>query len=70
MTAKAIIAALNALQALFGFISSRGLERERVMALLDLAATEERDLTEAEVQAELNAVGVELDDTADLIDRD
>jgi len=69
MNATVALQALNAIQALLNWLAGRGLSRDRVQALLDLAASEDRDLTDTEVQDELNAVGVDLDDTAALIGR-
>lgn len=40
---------LNGVRAAFAYLEARGLEREKIISLLDLAESENRDLTDAEV---------------------
>ena len=70
MNATEALQALNAIQALLGWLTGRGITRERAQALLDTAAAENRDLTTDEVQTELDLTAAELDETAELINRD
>ena len=70
MNATEALQALNAIQALLGWLTGRGITRERAQFLLDTAAAENRDLTTDEVQTELDLTAAELDETAELINRD
>lgn len=65
-----ILAALNALQAVMTWLTWRGISRDRIIKLLNRADAEGRDLTDAEVQSELDATAADLDATGDLIDGD
>ena len=67
MDAVLILKILNMVQAGFGWLSERGIQRDRVQAMIDKADAEDRDVTTAEVQAELDATQKELDATADAI---
>ena len=58
---------LNFIQAGFGWLSERGIQKDRVQFLIDRAVAENRDVTTAEVQQELDATQKELDATADAI---
>jgi len=66
MTAKLAFQILTMIDAGFNWLASRGLQRDRVQAMLDAAA--DGDLTTEQVQAELDATQSELDDTAEMID--
>lgn len=70
MNSTEALQALNAIQALLGWLTGRGLSRDRAQALLDKAAIEDRDLTDDEVQVELNLTAIELDQTENLINQD
>ena len=70
MNSTEALQALNAVQALLGWLSARGISRDRAQALLDKAALENRDLTDAEVQTELSLTASELDETENLINQD
>jgi len=59
---------LNMIQAGFGWLSARGIQKDRVQFLIDRAVDEGRDVRSNEVQAELDAAQKELDDTAAAID--
>lgn len=67
MEAVLILKILNMVQAGFGWLSERGIQKDRVQFLIDRAVTENRDVTTAEVQVELDATQKELDATADAI---
>ena len=67
MTAQLLLQILNVIQGAFGWLAQRGLTKERVLALLDKAAAENRDVTTAEVQDELDLLQAELDETADIV---
>jgi len=69
MNANIILQALNAIQALMAWLTGRGLQRDRIQNLLNLATAEDRDLTIAEVQIELDALAAELDETENLLNR-
>lgn len=69
MTGTLVIQLLNVMQAGLNFLASRGVTRERAIALLDKAKLEERDVTTAEVQVELDLAQKELGMTAEQIDR-
>ena len=68
MNAALILQILNMIQAGFNWLATRGITRTRAQELLDLAAAENRDVTSAEVQAELDQLQTELDETGELID--
>lgn len=68
MTAALILQILNMMQAGFAWLATRGVTRSRAIALLDLAAGENRDVTSEEVQTELDQLQSELDETADRIE--
>lgn len=70
MEKTALLAALNAAQALITFIVNRGISRNRVQSLLDNAASLGVDITDDVVQTELDATKAELDATQALIDRE
>ncbi len=70
MNATEALAALNAIQALLGWLGGRGITRAHAQTLLDTATAENRDLTIEEVQTDLDLLASELDETADLINRD
>ncbi len=63
-----ILKILNMIQAGFGWLSSRGIQKDRVQALIDKAVAENRDVTTDEVQAELDATAAELARTGEMID--
>lgn len=67
MNAALILQLLNVIQAAFGWLTQRGITKERALALLNKAEAEGRDVTTAEVQTELDQLQSELDDTADSI---
>ncbi len=68
MTAQLILQILNMIQAGFNWLTSRGIHKDRIQAMLD--AAENGDLTTAQVQAEIDALQTELDETAELIGGD
>ncbi len=68
MSAAAIVQILNIVESLFTWLTSRGLTRDRVLTILNTAQAEGRDVTTAEVQAELDLLQGELDDTQEAID--
>ena len=68
MEAALILKLISFIQAGFTWLSERGVQRDRVQFLIDRAVEEGRDVTTAEVQAELDATQKELDATADMID--
>lgn len=63
MSAALILQLLNVIQAAFGWLTQRGITKERALALLNKAEAEGRDVTTAEVQAELDQLQSELNDT-------
>lgn len=63
MSAALILQLLNVIQAAFGWLTQRGITKERALALLSKAEAEGRDVTTAEVQAELDQLQSELNDT-------
>lgn len=65
MTAQLIVQILNMMQAGFAFLTQRGIAKDRIQAMLDKA--ENGDLTTEIVQAELDTLESELDDTANMI---
>lgn len=68
MEAIAILKILNMIQAGLDWVVSRGVARDRAQALIDLAHSEGRDVTDAEVQTELDLLQAELDKTSEAID--
>jgi len=66
--AIAILKILHMIQAGLAWVASRGVTRDRAQALLDLAHSEGRDVTDAEVQTELDLLQAELDKTSEAID--
>ncbi len=68
MEAIAFLKALNMIQAGLDWLASRGVTRDRAQALLDLAHLEGRDVTDAEVQTELDLLQAELDKTKQAIE--
>jgi len=69
MTGALALQLLNVIQAGLSWLESRGITRARSIALLDKAKAEDRDITTAEVQVELNLAQKELDMTAEQIDQ-
>ena len=69
MTGALVLQLLNVMQAGLKWLESRGVTRDRAIALLDKAKAEDRDITTAEVQVELNLAQKELDMTAEQIDQ-
>lgn len=67
MEAVLILKILNMVQAGFGWLAERGIQKDRVQFLIDRAVDENRDVTTEEVQQELDATQKELDATADAI---
>jgi hypothetical protein len=67
MEAVLILKIMNMVQAGFGWLAERGIQKDRVQFLIDRAVLENRDVTTAEVQVELDATQKELDATADAI---
>ena len=59
---------LNMVQAGFGWLAERGIQKDRVQFLIDRAVNENRDVTTEEVQVELDATAAELSRTAEMID--
>lgn len=59
---------LQFLDAAFSYLEKRGLSIARAVALIENARAENRDLTDAEVNAELDDLDSALDDTANAID--
>lgn len=68
MNAVAIVQILNIVEGLFSWLTNRGIARDRVIALLNAAQKEGRDVTTAEVKAELDVTQDALDDLQDDID--
>ncbi|KKK74165.1 hypothetical protein LCGC14_2886480 [marine sediment metagenome] len=69
MTGALVLQIFNVMQAGLKWLESRGITRARSIALLDKAKAEDRDITTAEVQVELNLAQKELDMTAEQIDQ-
>lgn len=63
-----VLRLLNIIQAGFGWLAERGIQKDRVQFLIDRAVDEGRDVTTAEVQVELDATRKELAETAEHID--
>lgn len=68
MKTAAFVQTLNLIQALFNWLASRSAHRTEVVALLDLAHTENRDITTEDVTTYLDVVVDELDETERMID--
>ena len=67
MEVALVLKILNMIQAGFGWLSSRGIQKDRVQAMIDKAVAENRDVTTAEVQEELDATAAELARTGEMI---
>ena len=70
MSAALIVQILNMMQAGFNWLTARGISRDRAQALIDNATANNRDVTTAEVQAELDTLQSELNETENMIDRE
>ena len=70
MEAKLILQLLHMIQAGLQWIESRGLARQSALDLLERADREGRDLTDDEVQTELDETQGALDDTRTLLEGD
>ena len=68
MKTAAIVQTLNVIQALFNWLGARSAHRSEIIALLELAHSENRDITSEDVQNHLDIVSDELDATQKLID--
>lgn len=68
MTTALAVQILNMIQAGFNWLESRGIQRNRTQAMLDEKHASETDFTTDEVQAELDTLQDELDETGKLID--
>lgn len=68
MNTMAIVQTLNAIQALLNWLVARSAHRSEVIALLNQAHEENRDITSEDVQTRLDIVADELDETASMID--
>ena len=66
MTAKLIFQILTMIDAGMTWLSQRGIQQDRINAML--LAAKNGDLTTEQVQTELDATGIELDETGELID--
>ena len=69
MTEALVLQILNMIQAGLNWLASRGVTRDRAIALLDKAKAEDRDITTAEAQAELDLAQKELNMTAEQIEQ-
>lgn len=69
MTEALVLQILNMIQAGLNWLASRGVTRDRAIALIDKAKAEDRDITTAEAQVELDLAQKELDMTAEQIDQ-
>jgi len=69
MSAILVTQILNMLQAGFNWLTARGINRARIQAMLDEKHTSGEDFTTAEVQAEIDTLTGELNETENLIDR-
>jgi len=66
--AALVLKILNMIGAGMGWLKTRGITKDRAQALLDKAEADgDRDVTTAEVQAELDLLQRELDETAEAI---
>ena len=68
MNATSILNILNAVQVLINFAVNRGISRARVIAILNQAEAEGRDVTTGEVEAELDLLASEIDETKTMIE--
>ena len=68
MEAALVVQLLNMMQAGLSWLANRGIARDRALSLLETAQAEGRDVTTAEVQAELDLTQSELDETQGQID--
>lgn len=69
MSAAAIVQILNVVESLFVWLTNRGITRDRALVILNAAQDEGRDVTTAEVQAELDATQATLDDVQEDINK-
>ena len=69
MNTTALVSTLNTIQALLGWLTARSAHRVEVIALLQEAHDEDRDITIADVQNRLDIVADELNETENLINR-
>lgn len=60
---------LNTVQVLLNWLTARSAHRSEIIALLELAHNEDRDITTEDVQNHLDVVLDELDATQTLIDQ-
>ena len=67
---KGFVTVLNAVQSLLNWMVGRSAHRDEIIALLELAHAENRDITSEDVRNHLDIVADELDDTQDLINED
>ena len=67
MKTAAIVQTLNLIQAMFNWLAARSVIRDEIVALLELAHSEDRDITTEDVQNHLDILAEELDETEDLI---
>lgn len=67
MTTKTIVQTLNTIQVLLGWLTARSAHRAEIIALLQTAHDENRDITSEDVQNSLDIVASELDQTENLI---
>lgn len=70
MNTIAIVQTLNVIQALFGWLQARSVVRSEIIALLDKAHTENRDITTEDVQTQLDIIADELDETENLLNKE
>lgn len=68
MNITGILNALTMIETIFSWLAKRGLERARVSSLLEMAAAENRDVTDQEVKDELTQTQVALTQTQELLD--
>ncbi len=66
METELIVKVLNMIQAAFAWLQNRGIARDRIQKILDEA--EGGDISSDVVQAELDSLASELDETEKLID--
>jgi hypothetical protein len=70
MDAELVFRILNVVQAGLNFAAARGVSRKDALALLEQAHVEDRDVTTAEVQAQLDVTQAGLDETRRLLEGD
>ena len=68
MEAKLIVQILNMIQAGFTWLTERGINKDRIQQILDDAAG--GDISTSVVQAELDALSSELDETEGMLNND